>query len=97
VEICDDLIDGVCIAEMLNHVSPERAKRAKEWVWTQRPRKRQRRPSDLAPFLSLIEAHIEAGSKVATACRVVGEITRQDPKRLANMLYAARRRRRRTV
>jgi hypothetical protein len=93
VEICDDLIDGVCIAEMLHHLTTERAKRAKAYVWKIRPRKRQKRRSDLEPFLALIETHIkENGGNKSKACRDVGAIIGEDYKRLWNLLHAARRR-----
>jgi hypothetical protein len=94
VEICDDLIDGVCIAEMLHHLSPERAKRAKAYVWKIRPRKRQKRRSELEPFLPMVEGHIKQLGNVSEACRQVAAIIgEKNWERLRNLRYAARRRR----
>jgi hypothetical protein len=94
-EDCDLLADCICLVEMFtDYLTAEQLKRLKKFVSDIQSRKRHRPRSELRHFLPMLEARIKDNrGNVSKSCDEVGSILRVDPKRLRNLLYAARRRR----
>jgi len=90
-EDCDLLADCISIAEMTGHLTTEQAKHLKGFVLALRPHERHRPPSELEPFLPMLEAHIQHLGNVSESCREVARIVGVDPRRLRNLFYARRR------
>jgi hypothetical protein len=95
VEDCDLLADCICLVEMFtDYLTEEQARRLKAFTLAIQPRKRHRHRDVLGHFLPMLEARIKDNlGDVSKSCREIGDILREDPKRLRNLHYAARRRR----